>query len=65
MWGGGVDTQHTLPLGGVSDIEREVTEIVEYMAQDGGYVFCAIHNLLAEIPGEKIVALYRAAAAGR
>ena len=26
----------------------------------GGYVFCNIHNLLAEIPGEKIVALYQA-----
>jgi hypothetical protein len=31
------------------------------MRRDGGYVFCAIHNILAEIPGEKIVALYRAA----
>ncbi len=62
LWGGGVNTQVTLPLGSVADIEREVDEIVRCMRQGGGYVFCAIHNLLAEIPGEKIVALYRAAA---
>jgi uroporphyrinogen decarboxylase len=61
LWGGGVNTQETLPLGTAEDIEREVTEIVRYMRRDGGYVFCAIHNILAEIPGEKIVALYRAA----
>ncbi len=28
----------------------------------GGYVFANIHNLLAEVPPEKIIALYRAAA---
>ncbi|HOZ47738.1 MAG TPA: uroporphyrinogen decarboxylase family protein [Candidatus Hydrogenedentes bacterium] len=63
LWGGGVNTQQTLPLGVVEDIEREVDAIVRYMREDGGYVFNAIHNLLAEISGEKIVALYRAAAA--
>jgi len=61
LWGGGVNTQETLPLGTLEEIEREVAEIVGYMRKDGGYVFCAIHNILAEIPGEKIVALYRAA----
>ncbi|HOV76121.1 MAG TPA: uroporphyrinogen decarboxylase family protein [Candidatus Hydrogenedentes bacterium] len=60
LWGGGVNTQVTLPLGTVEDVEREVREIVACMRRDGGYVFCAIHNILAEIPGEKIVALYRA-----
>jgi uroporphyrinogen decarboxylase len=61
LWGGGVNTQETLPLGSVEDVEREVTEIVKYMRRDGGYVFCAIHNILAEISGEKVVAMYRAA----
>jgi len=65
LWGGGVNTQVTLPLGTVHDIEREVAEIVRYMRADSGYVFCAIHNILAEIPGEKVVALYRAAASVR
>lgn len=62
LWGGGVNTQVTLPLGTVADVEREVREVTTYLAQDSGYVFCAIHNLLAEIPPEKILALYRTAA---
>ncbi|HEX72472.1 MAG TPA: hypothetical protein ENN65_04065 [Candidatus Hydrogenedentes bacterium] len=62
LWGGGVNTQQTLPLGTVDDVEREVTEIVRYMRQDGGFVFCAIHNILADVPGEKVAAMYRAAA---
>lgn len=65
LWGGGVRTQSTLPLGAIDEIEREVREIVGYMRQDGGFVFAAIHNLLAEIPGGKIVAMYRAAATAR
>jgi uroporphyrinogen decarboxylase len=63
LWGGGVNTQSTLPLGTVADVRREVDAVVRYLSADSGYVFCAIHNLLAEIPAEKILALYRAAAA--
>ncbi|MFP4580892.1 MAG: uroporphyrinogen decarboxylase family protein, partial [Candidatus Sumerlaeia bacterium] len=48
LWGGGVDTQKTLPLGSVEDVRAEVAEVVEYFAKDGGFVFCGIHNLLAE-----------------
>ena len=63
LWGGGVDSQHTLPLGTIAEIEQEVARTVRVLAADGGYVFANIHNLLAEIPPEKIIALYRAAAA--
>jgi uroporphyrinogen decarboxylase len=62
LWGGGVNTQTTLPFGSVADVEREVAQVVPVLAADSGYVFCAIHNLLAEIPPEKVCALYRAAA---
>ena len=62
LWGGGVNAQHTLPLGTVEDVAQEVKEVVSYLSQDGGYVFCNIHNLLAEIPPEKIIAMYQAAA---
>ena len=62
LWGGGVNAQATLPLGTIEEIEREVAEVVTYMRQGGGFVFAAIHNLLAEIPGEKIVAMYHTAA---
>ncbi len=62
LWGGGVHTQETLPLGSVTQVEQEVREVVAAMKEDSGYIFCAIHNILAEIPAEKIIALYRTAA---
>ena len=62
LWGGGVDTQTTLPLGTVEDVRREVAEVVSVLAEDSGFVFCAIHNILAEIPPEKILAMYCTAA---
>ena len=61
LWGGGVNSQVTLPLGSVADVEREVREIVEYLGRDSGYVFNGIHNILAEVDPEKVVAMYRAA----
>ena len=61
LWGGGVNAQATLPLGTVEDIRREVSEVTTYLAQDGGYVFCNIHNILAEITPEKVIAMYQAA----
>ena len=63
LWGGGVNSQVTLPLGTVADVEREVAEVVAYLRQDSGYVFCNIHNILAEIAPEKVIAMYRTAAA--
>jgi len=31
------------------------------MAQDSGFVFCNIHNIMAEIAPEKVIAMYRTA----
>ena len=62
LWGGGVNSQATLPLGTPEDVAAEVRRVVPDLADGGGYVFCAIHNILAEIPPENITALYRAAA---
>jgi uroporphyrinogen decarboxylase len=62
LWGGGVDTQHTLPLEGEREVREEVRRVVSYLSEDGGYVFCAIHNILAEIEPAKILAMYREAA---
>lgn len=61
LWGGGVNSQATLPLGSVHDVEAEVARTVPVLAAGGGYVFCNIHNILAEIEPEKVIALYRAA----
>jgi uroporphyrinogen decarboxylase len=64
LWGGGVNTQRTLPLGTVEDVRREVSKVVPVMSRGGGYVFCAIHNILAEIAPAKVIAMYRAASKG-
>ncbi len=61
LWGGGVNTQGTLAYGSVEDVEREVREIVACLREDGGFVFNAIHNILAEVAPEKVVAMYRTA----
>lgn len=61
LWGGGVNAQATLPLGSVEDVTREASQTARILGQGGGYVFCNIHNILAEIAPEKVIALYRAA----
>ncbi|MCX7670346.1 MAG: hypothetical protein N2439_09770 [Anaerolineae bacterium] len=62
LWGGGVNAQGTLLLGSVEDVYNEARAVTDYLWQDGGFVFCNIHNILAEVPPEKIMAMYRAAA---
>lgn len=58
LWGGGVDSQHLLPLGTIEEIKDQVREVVPYMKKDGGFVFCNIHNLTAEVTPDKIKAIY-------
>lgn len=60
LWGGGVNSQTTLPHGTALEVQAEAREVAQYLGQDGGFVFCSIHNLLAEVPPEKIIALYQA-----
>jgi len=60
LWGGGVNAQETLPLKSVADIQAEARRVVPELSRDGRYVFCNIHNILAEIPPEKVTALYSA-----
>ncbi|MHB0878764.1 MAG: uroporphyrinogen decarboxylase family protein [Anaerolineae bacterium] len=60
FWGGGVDTQRTLPFGTPEDVRREVRERIDLFAPGGGFVFNTIHNVQAGIPVENLVALYEA-----
>lgn len=61
FWGGGINSQVTLPLGSVEDVRLEAADVARTMQQDGGYVYCNIHNILAEIAPEKVIAMYEAA----
>jgi hypothetical protein len=58
FWGGGIDTQHTLPFGTPDDVRREVEERVRIFGERGGFVFAAIHNIQARTPVENIIAMF-------
>jgi uroporphyrinogen decarboxylase len=58
FWGGGVDTQRVLNRGSLADIEQEVQERIADLAPGGGFVFCPVHNIQADVPPENIVHAY-------
>jgi hypothetical protein len=58
FWGGGVDTQKTLPFGAPSQVRDQVRERIEIFAQGGGFVFCTIHNVQANTPLENLLAMF-------
>lgn len=60
FWGGGIDTQKTLPFGTAKEVYDEATERVDIFAKDGGFVFNAIHNIQANTSPENIIALFKA-----
>jgi hypothetical protein len=60
FWGGGVDTQKTLPFGTPAQVREEVLRRCEIFAPGGGFVFDAIHNVQARTPVENLVAMFKA-----
>ncbi|MDZ7337679.1 MAG: methyltransferase [candidate division KSB1 bacterium] len=60
FWGGGVDTQRTLPFGTPAQVREEVLRRCEVFARNGGFVFNAVHNVQAHTPVENLVAMFDA-----
>jgi Uroporphyrinogen decarboxylase (URO-D) len=60
FWGGGIDTQRTLPFGTPADVRSMVRERIEVFGRGGGFVFNTIHNVQAGVPVENLLALYDA-----
>jgi hypothetical protein len=60
FWGGGVDTQKTLPFGTPEEVRAEVLERLEIFAAGGGFVFNTIHNIQARTPMANLLAMFRA-----
>ena len=56
FWGGGIDTQKTLPFASSEEVRSEVRRNCEVFAENGGFVFTAVHNVQARTPVENIVA---------
>ena len=57
FWGGGIDTQQTLPYGTPVQVRTEVLRLCEVFAKGGGFVFNTVHNIQANVPVENIVAM--------
>jgi hypothetical protein len=57
FWGGGVDTQKTLPFGTPAEVREQVLRRCEIFAPGGGFVFNSIHNVQAGTPVGNIVAM--------
>jgi uroporphyrinogen decarboxylase len=64
FWGGGCDTQHTLPCGTPAEVVAEVKRLLDIFAPGGGYVFNQVHNIQADVPPENIVAMLETARGG-
>ena len=60
FWGGGVDTQKTLPFGTPEQVREEVRERVRIFSSGGGYVFNAVHNVQGDVPVENLLAMFKA-----
>lgn len=60
FWGG-IDTQHVLPFGTVAEVREEVRRRIHDLAQGGGYMLTAVHNIQPDVPPENICAMYEAA----
>jgi len=58
FWGGGVDTQKTLPFGTPAEVRREVTGRLAVFSPGGGFVFNPVHNVQAAVPIENLRVLY-------
>jgi uroporphyrinogen decarboxylase len=57
FWGGGVDTQETLPHGTPAQVSDEVKRHIDILAPGGGFVFAAVHNVQADVPAENFWAM--------
>lgn len=60
FWGGGVDTQKTLPFGTPEEVEAEVKERVQILSRKNGLIFNAIHVIQCKTPIENVLAMFRA-----
>ena len=60
LWGAGCDTQNILPQASPQEVRRHVLERLEVLAPGGGFIFQQVHNIMADVPPENIVAMFEA-----
>ena len=60
FWGGGCDTRDVLPRGTPEAIRHHVKAQVRTLSPGGGFVFQQVHNIMADVPAENILAMFDA-----
>jgi len=60
FWGGGCDTQWILPNARPEQVAEHVRKQIDLLAPGGGFVFQQVHNILANVPPENIIAMFNA-----
>jgi uroporphyrinogen-III decarboxylase len=60
FWGGGVDTQKTLPFGTPQEVYEEVKLRIRIFGRKNGFVFNSIHNIQCNTPIDNVAAMFDA-----
>jgi uroporphyrinogen decarboxylase len=58
FWGGGINTQATLPNGTPEQVREETRRNIDIFAPGGGFVFSPVHNIQDDIPIENFIAMW-------
>jgi uroporphyrinogen-III decarboxylase len=59
FWGGGVDTQKTLPFDTNEKVFKQIKERIEIFGKYPGFVFAAIHNIQCNTPAENVITMFK------
>lgn len=60
FWGGGVDTQQTLPFGTADEVREQVAERLRIFGRSNGFVFNTVHNIQCNTPIKNLLAMFEA-----
>jgi len=58
FWGGGINTQSTLPNGTPEQVREETKRNMDIFGKDGGFVFSTVHNVQDDVPIENFIAMW-------
>jgi uroporphyrinogen decarboxylase len=57
FWGGGCDTRAMIVRGTPAQVRDHVRRLMDIWRPGGGFVFQQVHNIMADVPPENIVAM--------
>ena len=57
FWGGGCDTREMIVRGTPAQVREHVRRLMDVWRPGGGFVFQQVHNIMADVPPENIVAM--------